>query len=247
MIESYEKNKLVSLAVKYCGDAKKIKKAWDKGEGDPNYIYPGKVVTPFDSEFPEELNESFLYGDVPPVVLFYKGNIDLLQQNKISVVGSRQPSDYSKKATKEFVLAQNDKVIVSGLALGTDTVAHKYADKTIAVLGCGIDRVYPLQNSDLYNRIASEGLIISEYPLNTEAKPEYFKARNRIIAALGSEVVVMEAKKQSGTIVTVHCAQRYKTKIRVLPQSPMNNLINNNLIKEGAEILCPEDFYTKAR
>ena len=247
MKENFLRNKLISLAVKYCGDAKKIREAWNRGEGDPNYVYPGNVITSVDDEFPDELDE-LTYLDDCPLVLFYKGNLDLLKQKKISVVGSRTPLEYSKDATKRFVLVQNDKVIVSGLDLGIDTIAHTYADKTIAVLGGGIDRVYPIQNFDLYNRIASEGLIISEYPLDTKPNADYFKARNRIIAALGSELIVMEAKKASGALSTVHYAEDYGTKVRVLPQSPLNrNSINNILIRDGAEILCPEDFDTEAR
>ena len=241
------KNEIVSLAVKYCGDKKKIIEAWNNGEGDPNYSYPGNVITSFDDEFPNELDELTLLDDCP-MVLFYKGNLDLLKQKKISVVGSRTPLEYSKDATKRFVLAQNDKVIVSGLEVGIDTIAHKYADKTIAVLGSGIDYAYPYKNLDLYNRIASEGLIISEYPLDTKPKPEYFKTRSRIIAALGEELVVMEAKKASGTLSTVHYAENYGTKVRVLPQSSLNNYsVNNKLIKNGSAILCSEDFDAEAR
>lgn len=241
------RNEIISLAVRYCGDKKKIREAWDNGEGDPNYSYPGNVVTSFDDEFPNELDELTLLDDCP-LVLFYKGNLDLLKQKKISVVGSRIPSEYSKDATKRFVLGQNDKVIVSGLCVGIDTIAHKYADKTIAVLGSGIDYAYPYQNLDLYNLIAKEGLVISEYPLDTKPKPEYFKDRSRIIAALGEELVVMETVKGGSVWTTAYYAKEYGTKIRVLPQSPMDkSLVNNNLIKDGAEILCFEDFDTEAR
>lgn len=247
MEKNFLRNKLISLAVKYCGDAKKIREAWNRGEGDPNYVYLGNAITSVDDEFPDELDK-LTHLDDCPLVLFYKGNLDLLKQKKISVVGSRTPLEYSKDATKRFVLAQNAKVIVSGLEVGIDTIAHKYADKTIAVLGSGIDYAYLYKNLDLYNRIASEGLIISEYPLDTKPKPEYFKTRRRIIAALSEELVVMEAKKASGTLSTVHYAKCYGTKVRVLPQSSLNNYsVNNELIKNGAEILCSEDFDTEAR
>ena len=247
MEKDFLRNKLISLAVKYCGDAKKIREAWNRGEGDPNYVYPGKAITSIDDKFPDELDK-LTYLDDCPLVLFYKGNLDLLKQKKISVVGSKTPLEYSKDATKRFVQAQNDKVIVSGLALGIDTIAHTYADKTIAVLACGIDYFYRYNNLDLYNRIAKEGLIISEYPLATKTNADYFKARSRIIAALGDELVVIEAKKASVTLSTVHYAEDYGTKVRVLPQSPMyKDSMNNQLIKNGAEILCPEDFDTEAR
>lgn len=227
------RNKLISLAVKYNGDLNTIKKAIVRGEGDPNFELEN-CITVLDEEYPKELLDLEDY----PLVLFYKGNLDLLKARSIAVIGSRQPYEYSKNATREFVQNQNKKVIVSGLAKGIDTIAHTYANKTIAVLGCGIDYIYPYKNKELYEKIAEEGLILSEYPFKHEPTQAYFLRRNRIVAALAEEIFVMEAKKNSGTISTINHALACKRKITVLPQ-PLTNkgCINNNLISGGANIL----------
>lgn len=227
------RNKLISLAVKYNGDLNTIKKAIVRGEGDPNFELEN-CITVLDEEYPKELLDLEDY----PLVLFYKGNINLLKEKKIAVIGTRQPCEYSKNATREFVQNQNDKVIVSGLAKGIDTIAHTNASKTIAVLGCGIDYIYPYKNKELYEKISKEGLILSEYPFKHEPSQSYFLRRNRIVAALAEEVYVMEAKKNSGTISTINHALACKRKITVLPQPITNkDCINNNLISGGANIL----------
>lgn len=227
------RNKLISLAVKYNGDLNTIKKAIVRGEGDPNFELEN-CITVLDEEYPKELLDLEDY----PLVLFYKGNLDLLKARSIAVIGSRQPCEYSKNATREFVQNQNYKVIISGLAKGIDTIAHTNANKTIAVLGCGIDYIYPYKNKELYEKIAEEGLILSEYPFKHEPTQAYFLRRNRIVAALAEEIFVMEAKKNSGTISTINHALACKRKITVLPQPLTNkNCINNNLISGGANIL----------
>ncbi len=229
------RNKLISLAVKYNGDLNAIKKAVVRGEGNPNFELEN-CITVFDDKYPIELFD--IKKDDYPLVLFYKGNINLLKEEKIAVIGTRRPNEYSKNATREFVQNQNDKVIVSGLAKGIDTIAHTNANKTIAVLGCGIDYIYPYENKELYEKIAKEGLILSEYPFKHEPTQAYFLRRNRIVAALAEEIFVMEAKKNSGTISTINHALVYKRKITVLPQPITNkDCINNNLISGGANIL----------
>ena len=229
------RNKLISLAVKYNGDLNAIKKAVVRGEGDPNFELES-CITVFDDEYPIELFD--IKKDDYPLVLFYKGNINLLKEKKIAVIGTRRPNEYSKKATQTFVQSQNDKAVVSGLAKGIDTIAHTYANKTIAVLGCGIDYIYPYENKKLYEKISKEGLILSEYPFKHEPTQAYFLRRNRIVAALADEIFVMEAKKRSGTISTINHALACKRKVTVLPQ-PLTNkdCINNTLISEGMNIL----------
>lgn len=227
------RNKLISLAVKYNGDLEAVKKAIANGEGDPNFELEN-CITIYDEEYPKELLDLKDF----PLVLFYKGNLDLLKARSIAVIGSRRPYEYSKNATREFVQNQNKKVIISGLAKGIDTIAHTNANKTIAVLGCGIDYIYPYKNKELYEKIAEEGLILSEYPFKHEPTQAYFLRRNRIVAALAEEIFVMEAKKNSGTISTINHALACKRKITVLPQPLTNkNCINNNLISGGANIL----------
>lgn len=189
-----------------------------------------------DDDYPIELFEL----KEPPFVLFYKGNKSLLnEKNKLAVVGSRRPSDYSFEATVKYVRGQGDRVIISGLAKGTDTIAHTNAKRTIAVLGCGIDVIYPMGNKDLYDYIAEEGLIISEYPFDVEPAQEQFLFRNRIIAGLAEEVAVMEAIKNGSAIRTLNYAMEMDKKISVLPFPVTDErTINNQLIKDGAGIIC---------
>ena len=229
------RNKLISLAVKYNGNYEKIKRAVIRGEGDPNFQYEN-AITVLDDDYPIGLFEL----KEPPFVLFYKGDKSLLnEKNKLAVVGTRRPSDYSFEATVKYVRNQGDRVIISGFAKGTDTIAHSNANKTIAVLGCGIDLIYPMGNKDLYDYIAEEGLIISEYPFNVEPTKEQFLFRNRIIAGLAEEVAVMEAVKNSSVIKTLNYAMELDKKINVLP-FPITDerAINNQLIKDGAGIIC---------
>ena len=140
------------------------------------------VIIRGDAEYPDSLDEI----DVPPAILYYKGDIGLLKTRCLGVVGTREPSRYGRDYTEKFVelLAKCSLTIVSGLARGVDAIAHRVSlqnhGKTIAVLGCGIDIVYPAVNAQLYEDIARDGLIISEYPLGTPSLAYNFPERNRI-------------------------------------------------------------------
>ena len=177
-------------------------------------------------------------------MLFTKGNRELLKKRKIAVVGSRSPCAYALKATEAIVRAKRDRVIVSGLARGIDACAHAYAKETIGVLGCGIERIYPSENSELYQRIAREGLLLSEYPGNCPPFPYHFPFRNRIIAALSDEVYVTDAKERSGTLTTVDQALELGRDVRVLPFPLFDSdrHCNNRLIAEGALMIDEEDL-----
>lgn len=191
----------------------------------------------------------------PPLVLFVKGkeqSLPLLNASLFAVVGTRSPSTYGTYITKEFVahLVRNGLHIVSGLALGVDTLAHttclKEGGKTIAVLGCGVDIVYPPQNQPLYHQIEQDGgLIISEFPPGTITKPGMFVARNRIVAALSLGVLVVEGKQNSGSLITARNALEYGREVFAVPAnitSP-NAFAPNLLIKEGAHVcLEPKDI-----
>jgi len=150
-----------------------------------------KIITISDIEYPKNLIN---IAD-RPFVLYTKGNYKLLnKENKIAIVGSRECSEYGKKTTLKFsyLLSRKNCIIVSGMAKGIDTYAHKGAliakGKTIAVLGSGVNYIYPKENEKLYNEIIEkEGLIISEYPLNKRPIPEYFPYRNRITANFALE------------------------------------------------------------
>lgn len=179
-----------------------------------------------------------------PLVLYAKGNTRLLnEKNTIAIIGARNNSEYGKNTTLKFSyqLARKDYCIVSGLAKGIDSYAHKGAliakGKTIAVLGSGINYIYPKENEKLYKEIIEkEGLIISEYPLYTKPIPEYFPKRNRIISGLSDKILITEASKKSGSIITANIALEQGKDIYVIPGNitSYKSEGTNNLIKEGA-------------
>lgn len=148
----------------------------------------------------------------PPPVLYVLGRPELLGMPSVAIVGSRAATTYGRRTA--FTLARNlahcSLTVVSGLALGIDTEAHAGSlaggGSTVAVLGCGLDVVYPKQNSALYKKIAAQGALVSEYPLGTPPEGFRFPARNRIIAGLSRGVVVVEAAKRSGSLITAQIA-----------------------------------------
>ena len=179
----------------------------------------------------------------PPKELFCLGNLELLNCKSIAVIGSRNYSGYGERAAKEFSynLAKEDVCIVSGMARGIDSFAHEAAldakGKTVAVLGSGLDVIYPRENKILYeNIIKNNGLIISEYPLGTKPSRQNFPARNRIISRLSDGVLVIEARKNSGTNITVDFALDQGKDVFVIPGNIYSNTSDgtNFLIKEGA-------------
>ncbi len=201
-----------------------------------------------DAEYPEALEEI----DVPPAILYYKGDVGLLKTNCLGVVGTREPSRYGRDYTEKFVevLAKCSLTIVSGMARGVDSVAHRTAlqndGKTIAVLGCGIDIVYPANNVQLYDDIARDGLIISEYPIGTPSLAYNFPERNRIISGLSRGVLITEAGLKSGSLITAEYAIKQNRELFVIPSalnSPRGQG-SNLLLKtcQGAIVLSPDDI-----
>lgn len=185
--------------------------------------------------------------DGAPIGLFGKGNIFCLQTDKsIGVVGTRKVTSYGKTVTESLVssLVSYGFTIVSGLALGVDSIAHKTAidcqGPTLAVLGCGVDCCYPLENQKLYDSILSnKGLIVSEYPLGTQPSKGTFPARNRIIAALSIGVLVTEAGADSGSLITADYAIKQNKKIFAVP-GPITSRQSDGtsyLIKNGAKLV----------
>ncbi|MCH5171230.1 MAG: DNA-processing protein DprA [Erysipelotrichales bacterium] len=235
---------LLYLSLKYNGDwdkiyeAIKLKKDFSEQEflslktkNKSNYI------TILNENYPTSLKDCYK----PPFVLFYYGDINLLNaKKKITIVGSRNCSQYGElcvlNITKELV--QNDYIVVSGMAKGLDSFAHQVAldngGKTIAVLGTGIDLCYPKQNFGIYKRIQENGLVISEYPTDTTIIKENFPKRNRILAALCEGVFVPEFKANSGTGITISMALNMGKPIFCTPHPIDDETANNNLIKDGA-------------
>jgi len=183
----------------------------------------------------------------PPFVLYYKGIFNKDKLNKcIGMVGTRKPS-YSGKKTSYNIsleLAQNNITVVSGLALGVDTESHKGALKaqdgyTIAVLGSGVDHIYPSSNKSLYYEIINQGMVVSEYPPLTPPDSWRFPARNRIISGFSKGVVIVEAAEKSGALITADFALEQGKEVFAVP-GDINNPMSkgpNNLIKQGASIL----------
>lgn len=220
-----------------------------------------KILTQEDLEYPILLKEI----KNAPRELYVEGNIDCFNMPCVTVVGSRNMSEYGKKMTKEIVkeLVEAGVCIVSGLAIGIDTVAHEtsleYEGKTIAVLGSGLRKIFPVENVDLFKRIVSSGgCVMSEHMPDEEAQKIYFPARNRIVSGLSLATLVIEATYRSGTSITAKFAFEQGKKVFCIPNSvgSKNSSGTINLIKKGAtmitkgkEILCslglidkPEDY-----
>lgn len=180
------------------------------------------MITILDSDYPKKLK--CIYD--PPIVLYYKGNKEMLKENNIiAMIGSRLCSDYGEQVSMKlsYELAKQGICIVSGMAKGIDSYSHlgciKAGGGTIAVLGNGLDRIYPKENIALYNKIIqTEGLILSEYVIGTKPNKMNFPARNRIISGLSSAVIVVEAKKKSGTLNTVDFALDQGKDVFVVPR-----------------------------
>ncbi len=181
----------------------------------------------------------------PPPILYVLGNPQLLSAPGIAIVGARAASSYGLQVAERLAmeLTRHDLVITSGLALGIDTAAHRGAltagGNTIAVMGCGLDIVYPSQNKKLHAQIAAHGAVISENPLGTLPEGFRFPARNRIISGLSLGVVVVEAAQRSGTLITAHQALEQGRDVFAIPgriDSPKSEGCHH-LIQEGAKLV----------
>ncbi|WP_017298071.1 DNA-processing protein DprA [Nodosilinea nodulosa] len=201
--------------------------------------------TPADAEYPALLYE---IADPPPI-LFYRGRLELagaLQlMPSVGVVGTRAPSAYGQRWTRRLAqqLVAHDVIVVSGLAKGVDRYAHQQTldsqGLTIAVLGTGVDQVYPSINGDLHDRIARHGLLLSEHPNGTPPDRAHFPRRNRIIAGLSRAVVVTEAPARSGALITAQLANDYGRDVFAVPGS-LDNLNSYGcleLINQGAQMI----------
>ncbi len=216
---------------------------WDLIENDLLWLEQtdNEVITILDPFYPPQLKQI----NSPPPLLFVRGDKSLLSQPQISIVGSRNPSSVGKQTAVDFAqtLAQHGYTITSGLALGIDAASHHGALKangyTIAVAGTGLDRVYPARNKDLAMKIANSGALISEFPPGTAAKANHFPRRNRIISGLCIGLLVVEAAKQSGSLITARMALEDNREVFAIPGSIHNPLARgcNALIKEGAKLV----------
>ncbi len=204
--------------------------------------------TPSDPDYPRLLLEI----PSPPPLLYYRGQVDLNEnlgkKPAIAIVGTRYPTKYGRDWTTRIseTLTQAGFTIVSGMALGIDTAAHtaclQQQGRTIAVLGTGVDIVYPSQNQQLYQAIQQQGLIVSEYPAGTQPNRVNFPARNRIIAGLARGVLIMEAPQRSGALITARYANEFCRDVYVLPGSLDNQQALGclRLLNNGAHVILGE-------
>ncbi|HEY3347263.1 MAG TPA: DNA-processing protein DprA [Nitrospirota bacterium] len=205
------------------------------------------IVSFIDPSYPANLRETH----DPPPYLYVKGG--LIEEDRVSVaiVGSRMATDYGRKLTRKMAreLSAKGVTVVSGGARGIDTEAHRGAleggGRTIAVLGCGIDVVYPGENKELFARIAERGAVVSEYPMGTPPESQNFPPRNRIISGISMGVLVMEAAEDSGSLITAQYSLEQGREVYALPGSvgSPTSKGTNCLIKKGAKLVeKPDDI-----
>lgn len=201
-----------------------------------------EVIDQTSEKFPTRLLEI----PDPPIVLFYKGNIDLLNKKQLAVVGTRMPTEYGQMVAKKLVtqLANAGLVITSGMALGIDRVAHSLALKaskpTVAVLGAGINQARTVNNGQRFMQqiLEGNGLVVSEYPPNVPGTKFTFPARNRIISGLSLGVLVIEAGQKSGTLITANHALEQNREVFAVPGNIFSakSAGTHELIKQGAKL-----------
>ncbi|MFB4162653.1 DNA-processing protein DprA [Alteribacillus sp. JSM 102045] len=207
------------------------------------------IITPFDKAYPDRLTH--IYD--PPWVLYTKGNLSLFHSPlSLSVVGTRTPTQYGEKALHHLLppLINKKVTIVSGLARGTDTLAHRIAlghkGATIAVLGSGFQHIYPRENYPVASEIAKQNLLISEYSPAVPPRKWQFPMRNRIISALSDITFLSEAGERSGSLITAYQALEQGKEVRVLPGSIFSTMSKgtNQLLAEGAApVLSSNDLW----
>lgn len=197
-----------------------------------------KILKIDDEKYPEKLKNI----NNPPKILYYIGNLELLTKPSIAIVGTRNITEYGIKIAKHFSTELAKKfVIISGMAIGTDTIAHKSALNincdTIAVLGGGFDHIFPEENLELFHEIIKKnGLVLSEYSPKVYAKSANFPKRNRIVSGLSDGVLVIEAGYRSGTSITVDFAKKQNKKVFAIPGrlDSKYGIGVNKMIKNGA-------------
>ncbi len=203
-----------------------------------------QVITLHDARYPRRLRDIF----DPPIVLFARGCVDLLGSYGIAIVGTRRPTPYGVAASERIGadLAQAGLTIISGMARGVDTAAHRAAlsvnGSTMAVFGCGVDVLYPADNRGLYESIAQRGLLVSEFPLGAPAYPQNFPIRNRIVSGLSLGVIVVEGAQHSGSAITARLASEQSREVFAIPGNITSKMswAPNLLIKQGTAKLVQE-------
>lgn len=233
------REQLLSYAIRFGGDYDAIQRALERSEPYNPFLDDIPAVTIVDDDYPQRLRTL----PQAPYVLFYRGDWSLIHQPGVAIVGSRKMCAYAHQMTAWIAshLASRN-VIISGMAKGVDAIAHHAAlstGRSIAVLGCGIDRIYPAENTDLYHRLSKEGLVISEYPEQVSPLQHHFPWRNRIVSALSRCVIVTQADYHSGSMITVRHALSLGREVATIPYriSDKEGEACNGLIRDGAQII----------
>ncbi len=199
-----------------------------------------RILTQADEDYPELLRQ--IYD--PPIVLYVSGQLTSKDKNAVAMVGSRQTTHYGLEAARKlaYQLAYVGVTVVSGAARGIDTASHQGAlsakGRTVAVLGTGINIIFPPENRELFERIAANGAVITQFPFNRQADKQSFPIRNRIVAGMTLGTVVVEANLTSGALITAHFATEYGRQIFAVPgriDSPRSKGCHD-LIKQGAKL-----------
>jgi DNA processing protein len=200
-----------------------------------------RALTWNDPAYPALLKET---DDAPPV-LYIRGDLSAVDEWALSVVGTRRPTPYGRQVAEEitYQLASNRVCVVSGLARGVDAIAHRSAiqarGRTVAVLACGLDIVYPPEHAKLAREIMEHGALISEYPLGTQPRGDYFPRRNRIMSGISLGVLVVEGDVKSGAIITARWAADQNREVFAVPGSIFSpqSRGTNDLIQQGAKLV----------
>ena len=201
----------------------------------------GRVVTLKDDDYPKRLKD--IYD--PPALLYLRGELRREDELAVAIVGSRKTSGYGREITERIGedLARHGVTVVSGMARGIDSVAHHGAlqggGRTIAVLGCGVDVIYPSENRNLFYRIVDQGAVVSEFPMGSPPEAGHFPRRNRIISGLSIGVVIVQASADSGSLITAGYALEQGREVFAVPGNvgAEGSRGTNQLIKEGAKLV----------
>ncbi len=217
--------------------------SWDLVEREIQKInrHDIKVMTFNDDDYPEPLRRI----DSPPMLLYLKGLLKEDDKFSVAIVGSRLMTEYGKRVAEKIAseLAGCGLTIISGMAKGIDTASHKGALKaggrSIAVLGCGLDRPYPHENVELFRALSKSGCVLSEFPMGTPPNKENFPRRNRLISGLSLGVLVVEATRESGSLITANYALEQNKEVFAVPGNITSKISHgtNDLIKKGAKLV----------
>lgn len=257
LIDVFQMNAATLKAMGLAGDAIEALMAWQSGDTQHALLQEAlriqavcadtgiALVGMGEAGYPDALR----HIHNAPLLLYCLGNRELLARDQLGIVGSRNATRAGLDHARQFAgeLSRRGLVITSGLALGIDGAAHAGAldsgFPTIAVVGCGLDRLYPSQHRKLAHRIIEQGLIVSEYPPGTQARAAYFPQRNRIISGLGRGVLVVEASLRSGSLITARTALEQGREVFAIPGSVHSPVARgcHQLIKQGARLVETAD------